>query len=133
MKKIIIIISLMILTGCTEKIICTNNTETENLKIEEQLIITHKGNKIKNVENNVEYIIKDENIKESFNKTFETIKENYKNQYINYSEEINENTYKFNVNYSPNQLEEEILNKLNSSKNLETYKKKILEQGMKCE
>lgn len=133
MKKILIAISLLTLTGCGQKLICTNNTETETLKIEEKLIITHQINKVTNVETDVTYTIKDENIKESFKKTFETIKENYNKENINYKEEIKDNIYKFNVKYSPEKLDEETLNNFRSAKKFKKYKEKILEQGMKCE
>lgn len=133
MKKLVVLISLLFLTGCTEKTTCTNNNENDTLKIDETLIVTHKGKKITKIENNVTYEIKDDTINENFKKTFNEIKETYNNEFINYNEEIKENTYKFDINYNPNKLTEEILNKINSSKRYDIYKQKILERGMKCE
>lgn len=132
MKKIFLIIGCMLLTGCTKSVMCSNITESESLNIKEDIIIKYSNNKVKFIDDNIVYDVKDDILKQNFINVFNDVKSNYDRDLISYKYSINNDSYVLEVMYSPYELSDDTLEKINVSTNLSEYSMMLMKQGFKC-
>ena len=59
-KKLLILTTILLTTGCAKTITCTSNSSTEGLTIKQKAKIEYKDNNVKKITSNKEYEFKDE-------------------------------------------------------------------------
>lgn len=132
MKKIIVILSIILLTGCAKSIKCTNNIDSEVMKRKDTYKIYYEGDNITEVKHSTSFEIIDDNLKENFPLLFNMIKGNYDEKNISYDCDTKGDNYNIQATYIPSELDEEVLEEFSLSTSLNEYKQKLSEQGMEC-
>ena len=78
MKKIFVALSLLLLTGCSNKMVCTLKSSEESYESEEKIVFEFDNdNKVTNVTINYDMIFEDEESAASYAYVFETLEEDY--------------------------------------------------------
>ena len=89
MKKTLILLSLFILTGCSNKLVCTLETNEENYKSEQKITFKFDdSDKVTDVSVDYSMIFADEESAKSYATVFKTLEEDY---------EINQKGNKINI------------------------------------
>lgn len=131
MKKLVFVFCIF-LTGCTSKMICSNITESDSLKISENIFINYSGNNVVSIDDRIVYEVGDDILKQNFISIFNGIMSNYDRESISYKYEIGADIYRLYIKYYPKKLSDETLNSLNVSRNIKSYSASLVKQGYVC-
>lgn len=128
MKKILIPLTILLLTGCGNKIVCT----TTNGDVSEKHKITYKEDEVIKVETEKVYKFEDEEEHEAFEKIIGfTINQN-KNENIEISYKKQKKKYTLTYKYNVQNITEDELVGLGLNKNKTTLVEQLKNNGLKC-
>ena len=129
MKKIILTtLTLILLTGCGNKIIC----KTKDGDVSEKYKITYKENEITNIEIQKTYKFSDKKEYNAFEKIVKQITTQEKNENIEISYKKKNKKYIITQKYNIPSISEEELKEHGLSKNKEELINNLKNNGLKC-
>jgi len=116
MKKILIVLSLFVLTGCSNKLVCTLESTEENYDSKQKITFKFdKSDKVNDVSVNYSMIFADEETAKTYKNVFESLNENY---------EITQDKNKINIITTKNYDQ--------YNENKEELKKELEKNGYSC-
>lgn len=133
MKKIIIgIFTIIALTGCGNKIKCTNNTDNDVMKQNITYNIYKKENSITKITTKENYEIHNEQINENYDYVLNFKFEDYKTNNIDYKYNHKDNKYNIETTFEIEKMNEETINLYIGTKDANEYKTKLIDSGYIC-
>jgi uncharacterized protein YcfL len=133
MKKVIIIpIIGIILTGCGNKIKCTNTMKNDVMKTTTTYYISKNKSEIKKIEIDEKYEIYNEDINENYDYLLSFRIQEFDDKKIKYDYTHKDNKYNIKTTYDLNTMDEEIIKQFINTKDANEYEKSLVENGYTC-
>ena len=136
-KTILVLITLITLTGCAEKmsgnyIKCTYSDKNDVMKQEKTYYIYPENETITKIITKEKFKIYNKDINEKYDYVLSLKFEDFKEQNIDYKYKHNNNNYDIETTFELNNLDEETLNTYVGTKDLNEFKTNLIDSGYTC-
>jgi len=111
MKKILMVLGILLFTGCSNELVCTKNTTEENYELEQKIIFEFDSNdKVVSAKTNYIMVFENKETASSYMSVFDSLEEDYEiNQVGNKVNIISTKNYE-QYNQNKDKLKEELEN-----------------------
>lgn len=132
MRKIILLITLLLITGCSKNVICKSSGSNEDISITQEYKINYEDNNVTNISSKKTYKFEDEQQFENFENLMNYTVSMLKQDNVDASYKKKNKKYILTEKYSVQELDDEKIITLGLSKNLDELKQKMQENGLEC-
>lgn len=131
MKKIFsMLFACIILTGCGKKLKCSMDIKNDNFNINTKYIINYDKNEIKDVRLIYTYNVLNDD--KDYSMLLNYIMSDYDEKGIKYDYSSDDSKYVLDVDYDISNLSSDLFDELVGTKDVNTFKKKVIDEGFKC-
>lgn len=132
MKKIIILTTILLLTGCSKTLTCSSKGSSEKSTITQTYKINYEENKVKNIKVEKTYQFEDEQTFKNFENVLKFTVQAKNNENITSSYKSKNKKYTLSEKYNVEKLDDETLIQNGLSSDLEQLKQTLKNNGLEC-